>query len=68
MQQMKRTDRITNPEVLRKMERQELRLLRIIKESKQGYIEEKLRNDGLFALASTGKIIGKGRQKTEINF
>ena len=56
---VKWTDRVTNAEVLRKMGLHELRLLRMIKESKQVYIEKKLKNDSLFALASKGKIIGK---------
>ena len=59
MNRIKWTEKITNAEVLRKTGVNELELLNQIKSNKKKFIGLKKKNDRLFAVASSGIIVGK---------
>ena len=66
---IKWVDRVINAAVLSKIGVAEPILLKWIKDNKKRYIEEKRRNDRIFAVASTGIIVGKaprGRRRRSI--
>ena len=69
MQRIKWVEKISNKEVLRRMEMEETVLVKIVVNNKEKYLRERMRNNELFATAINGKILGKatrGRKRMSL--
>lgn len=69
MQRIKWTEKITNKEVLQRLNMEEAALVKILSNKKEKYLRERAENDELFAKAVHGKILGKssrGRKRMSL--